>query len=199
MRRYSSRTPLTTRSSYSELGVKRLTNVLGRHAEMFRARDNPGNALCQTMHRRSRCAIFREHMRSAPREALDPGQGMSCWAKHCADPAHDRHTALRRFPKRRTQGVVSPTGRECQFLRGARIPHAVCENTTREKSTAQGMCKKCPAWRQGLVKIPHGGHLSRGKANDSRIGRKMSELVPRAGRQPSGKVNNSRRGWKMFG
>ena len=91
-RRYSSRTPLTTRSSYSELGVKRLTNVLGRHAEMFRARDNPGNALGQTMHRRSRCAIFREHMRSAPREALDPGQGMSCWAKHCADPAPDRHT-----------------------------------------------------------------------------------------------------------
>ena len=75
MRRYSNRTPLTTRSRYSELGVERLTNVLGRHAEMFRARDSPGNALGQTMHRRSRCAIFREHMRSAPREALDPGQG----------------------------------------------------------------------------------------------------------------------------
>ena len=56
MRRYSSRTPLTTRSSYSELGVERLTNVLGRHAEMFRARDNPGNALGETMHRGSRCA-----------------------------------------------------------------------------------------------------------------------------------------------
>ena len=123
---------------------------------MFRARDNPGNALGQTMHRRSRCAIFREHMRSAPREALDPGQGMSCWAKHCADPAPDRHTALRRFPKRRTQGVVSPTGRECQFLRGARIPHAVCENTTRggprKSPLSKAMCKKCPAWRQGLVK-----------------------------------------------
>ena len=176
MRRYSSRTPLTTRSSYSELGVERLTNVLGRHAEMFRARDNPGNALGQTMHRRSRCAIFREHMRSALREALD-SEGMSCWAKHCADPAPDRHTALRRFPKRRTQGVVSPTGRECQFRRGARIPHAVCQNTKLSKA----MCKKCPAWRQGLVKIPHGGHLSRGKANDSRSGRKMSGLVPRFG------------------
>ena len=53
--------------------VERLTNVLGRHAEMFRARDNPGNALGQTMHRRSRCAILREHMRSALREALEPG------------------------------------------------------------------------------------------------------------------------------
>ena len=88
-----------------------------------------------------------------------------------------------------------------------------CQNTTRrlckyhtrkpaERSTAQGMYTKCPAWRQGLVKIRHGGHLSRGKANDSRIGRKMSELVPRlgenltrAGRQPSG--NNSRCAWKM--
>eukprot|EP00959_Pyramimonas_sp_CCMP1952_P267467 5592652-Pyramimonas_sp.AAC.2 len=59
---------------------------------MFRARDNPGNALGQTMHRRSRCVIFREHMRSAPREALDPGRGVSCWAKHCANPAPDRHT-----------------------------------------------------------------------------------------------------------
>ena len=65
------------------------------------------------------------HMRSVPREALDPGQGMSCWAKHCADPAPDRHAALRRFPKRRTQGVVFPAGRVCQFLRGARMPHAV--------------------------------------------------------------------------
>ena len=150
---------------------------------MFRARDNPGNALGQTMH--WACAIFREHMRSAPREALDPGQGMSCWAKHCADPAPDRHTALRRFPKRRTQGVVSPTGRECQFLRGARIPDAVYENTTRggprKSPLSKAMCKKCPAWRQGLVKIRHGGHLSRGKANDSRIGRRMSELVPRLG------------------
>ena len=27
------------------------------------------------MHRRSRCVVFREHRRSAPREALDPGQG----------------------------------------------------------------------------------------------------------------------------
>ena len=45
MRRYSNRTPLTTRSKYNELGVERLTNVLGRHAEMFRARANPGNAL----------------------------------------------------------------------------------------------------------------------------------------------------------
>ena len=134
----------------------------------------------------------------APREALDPGEGMSCWAKHCAVPAPNRHTALRRFPKRRTQGVVSPTGRECQFLRGARIPHAVCENTTRggprKGPLPKAMCKKCPAWRQGLVKIRHGGHLSRGKANDSRIGLNMSELVPRlgenltrAGRQLSGK------------
>eukprot|EP00959_Pyramimonas_sp_CCMP1952_P405348 8495753-Pyramimonas_sp.AAC.1 len=37
-------------------------------------------------------------MRSAPREALEPGQGVSCWAKHRTDPAPDRHTALRRFP-----------------------------------------------------------------------------------------------------
>ena len=152
---------------------------------MFRARDNPGNALGQTMHRRSRCAIFREHMRSAPHEALDPGQGMSCWAKHCADPAPDRRTALRRFPKRRTQGVVSPAGRECQFFRGARIPHAVCENTTRggprNSPLSKAMCKKCPAWRQGLVKIPPGDHLARRKANDSRSGRKMSGLVPRLG------------------
>ena len=180
---------------------------------MFRARDNPGNALGQTMHRRSRCANFREHMRSAPREALDPGQGMSCWAKHCADPAPDGHTALRRFPKRRTQGVVSPTGRECQFLRGARIPHAVCENTTRggprKSPLSKAMCKKCPAWRQGLVKNPHGGHLSQGKANDSSSGRKMSGLVPRlgenltrAGRQfreksttPGAVGNVWRRGW----
>ena len=114
-----------------------------------------------------------------------------CWAKHCADPAPDRHTALRRFPKRKTQGVVSPTGRECQFLRGARIPHAVCENTTRggprKSPLSRAMCKKCPAWRQGLVKIRHGGHLSRGKANNSRMGGKMSESVPRAGRQSSGK------------
>ena len=151
---------------------------------MSRARDNPGNALGQTMRRRSRCVIFREHMRSAPREALD-SEGMSCWAKHCADPAPYRHTALRRFPKRRTQGVVSPTGRECQFLRGARIPHAVCENTTRggprNSPLSKAMCKKCPAWRQGLVKIPPGDHLARGKANDSRSGRKMSGLVPRLG------------------
>eukprot|EP00959_Pyramimonas_sp_CCMP1952_P282988 5915147-Pyramimonas_sp.AAC.1 len=42
---------------------------------MSRARDNPGNALGQTMCRRSPCAVLREHMRSAPREALDPGQG----------------------------------------------------------------------------------------------------------------------------
>ena len=143
------------------------------------------------------------------RQLMDPGQGVSCWAKHCADPAPDGHTALRRFPKRRTQGVVSPTGRECQFLRGARIPHAVCENTTRggprKSPLSKAMCKKCPAWRQGLVKIPHGGHLSRGKANDSRSGRKMSGLVPRlaenltrAGRQPSGKVNNPKRGWKCL-
>ena len=62
VRRYSSRTTLTTRSSYSELGVERLTNALGRHAEMFRARDKPGNALGQTIHRRIRCAIFREHI-----------------------------------------------------------------------------------------------------------------------------------------
>ena len=161
------------------------------------------------MDRRSPCAVLREHMRSAPREALDPGQGMSCWAKPCADPAPDGHTALRRFPKRRTQGVVSPTGRECQFLRGARIPHAVCENTTRggprKSPLSKAMCKKCPAWRQGLVKNPHGGHLSQGKANDSRSGRKMSGLVPRlaenltrAGRQPSGKVNNPKRGWKCL-
>ena len=27
------------------------------------------------MDRRSPCAVLREHMRSAPREALDPGQG----------------------------------------------------------------------------------------------------------------------------
>ena len=196
---------------------------MGRHAEMSRARDNPGNALGQTMRRRSRCVIFREHMRSAPREALDPGQGMSCWAKHCADPAPDRHTAPRRFPKRRTQAVVPPAGRECKFLRGARIPHVGWENTTRrlrgprKSQLSKAVCKKCPARRQGLVKNPHGGHLSQGKANDSRSGRKMSGLVPRlaenltrAGRQPSGKVSNSarqpsgkvsssRRGWKMFG
>ena len=130
--------------------------MLGRHAEMFRARDNPGNALGQTMHRRSRCAIFREHMRSAPREALDHGQGMSCWAKHCADPAHDRHTALRRFPKRRTQGVVPPAGRECKFLRGARIPHVGWENTTRrlrgprKSQLSNAMCKKMPSLAPGL-------------------------------------------------
>ncbi len=161
--------------------------MLGRHAEMSRARDNPGNALGQTMHRRSRCVIFREHMRSAPRKALDPGQGVSCSAKHCADPAPDRHTVGAAEISPAQDSGRPPTGLECKFLRGAKIPHAVCENTTREKSTAQGMCKKCPAWRQGLVKIRHGGHLSRGNANDSRIGRKMSELVPRAGRQPSGK------------
>ena len=125
---------------------------------MSRARDNPGNALGQTMRRRSRCVIFRKHMRSAPREALDPGQGVSCWAKHCADPAPDRHTALRRFPKRRTQGVVSPTGRECQFLRGARIPHAVCENTTRggprKSPLSKAMCKKMPSLALGLGENP---------------------------------------------
>ena len=158
--------------------------MLGRHAEMFRARDNPGNALGQTMHRRSRCAILRQHMRRAKRWTL---------AREClAGPSTaqtqrltDTQSALRRFPQRRTQGVVSPTGRECQFLRGARIPHAVCENTTRggprKSPLSKAMCKKCPAWRQGLVKIPHGGHLSRGIANDFRSGRKMSGLVPRLG------------------
>ena len=108
----------------------------------------------------------------------------------------DTQSALRRFPQHRTQGFA--TDLECKCIRGAKIPHAVCENTTRggpRKSPLSKECaKKCPAWRQGLVKIPHGGHLSRGKANDSGIGRKMSELVPRlgenlrwAGRQPSGK------------
>ena len=144
---------------------------------------------------------------------MDPGQGMSCWAKHCADPAPDRHTALRRFPKRRTQGVVSPTGRECQFLRGARIPHAVCENTTRggprKKSAVQSNVQKMPSLAPGLVKNPHGGHFSQGKANDSSSGRKMSGLVPRlgenltrAGRQfreksttPGAVGNVWRRGW----
>ena len=121
------------------------------------------------------------------RQLIDPGQGVSCWAKHCADPAPDRHTVGAAEISPAQDSGRPPAGLECKFLRGAKIPHAVCENTTREKSTAQGMCKKCPAWRQGLVKIRHGGHLSRGKANDSRIGRKMSELVPRAGRQPSGK------------
>ncbi len=77
------------------------------------------------------------------RQLMDPGQGVSCWAKHCADPAPDRHTALRRFPKRRTQGVVSPTGRECQFLRGARIPHAVCENTTRVGPRRTQLLREC--------------------------------------------------------
>ena len=49
-------------------------------------------------------------MRSAPREALDPGQGVSCWAKHCADPAPDRHTvgAAEISPAQESQGSVSP-------------------------------------------------------------------------------------------
>ncbi len=34
---------------------------------------------------------------------------------------------------------------------------------------------------EGLVKITPGDHLARGKANDSRSGRKMSGLVPRLG------------------
>ena len=128
------------------------------------------------------------------RQLMDPGQGVSCWAKHCADPAPDRHTVGAAEISPAQDSGRPPTGLECKFLQGSKIPHAICENTTREKSTAQGMCKKCTAWRQGLVKIRHGGHLSRGKANDSRIGRKMFELVPRlgenltrAGRQPSGK------------
>ena len=171
---------------------------------MSGARDNPGNALGQTMRRRSRCVIFREHMRSAPREALDPGQGVSCWAKRCADPAPDRHTVGAAEISPAQDSRRPPTGLECKFL----VPkyHTLFENTTHEKSTAQGVSKKCAAWRQGLVKIRHGGHLSRGKTNDSRIGRKMSRLVPRLGeyltrasRQPSGKVKNSRRRWKLSG
>ena len=128
---------------------------------------------------RARCLELqssqRDGMRPAPREALDPGQGVSCWAKHCADQAPDRHTVGAAEISPAQDSRRPPTGLECKFLRGAKIPHAICENTTREKSTAQGMCKQCLAWRQGLVKIRHGGHLSRRKTNDLGLGGKCPD------------------------
>ena len=81
------------------------------------------------------------------RQLMDPGQGVSCWAKHCADPAPDRHTvgAAKISPAGGSGSRFPPLVLSANFSEVPKIPHAIYENTTREKSTAQGMCKKMPS------------------------------------------------------
>ena len=53
----------------------------------------------------------------------------------------DTQSALRRFPQHRTHGFASDV--ECKFLRGAKIPHTVYENTTRVGPRKNQLLREC--------------------------------------------------------
>ena len=53
----------------------------------------------------------------------------------------DTQSALRRFPQHRTQGFA--TDLECKCIRGAKIPHAVCANTTRVSPRKGQLLREC--------------------------------------------------------
>jgi hypothetical protein len=66
----------------------------------------------------------------------------------------DTQSALRKFPQHKTQGFAIDL--QCKFLRGTKIPHAVCENTTRVSPRKGQLLKECAknaqlgarAWRK---------------------------------------------------
>ena len=53
----------------------------------------------------------------------------------------DTQSALRRFPQHRTQGFA--TDLECKCIPGAKIPHAVCANTTRVSPRKGQLLREC--------------------------------------------------------
>ena len=114
---------------------------------------------------------------------MDPGQGVSCWAKHCTDPAPDRHTV--------GAAKISPAGDS-----GSRFPPLVLSANFSEVPKYHTLSMKIPHAKSQLLRdVQKNAQLGamawwksdtvatcpEEKANDSRIGRKMLRLVPRLG------------------
>ena len=75
----------------------------------------------------------------------------------------DTQSALRRFPQHRTQGFA--TDLECKCIPGAKIPHAVCANTTRR------LCKyhACLGYTDQPPQPPVPPPLNSGAASDHHL------------------------------
>ena len=125
---------------YAAIAIDKLTPVAPPE-DVMRPWRTPSPRIRYRLHHRCRWTEI-------ARQLMDPGQGVSCWAKHCADPAPDRHTV--------GAAEISPaqdSGRRCSLL------------------VLSGNFSEVPKYHTLSGKIPHGkSQLLRECAKNAQLG-----------------------------